>query len=70
MEAAGLLRREPHEGDRRLVRRRLTERGRALEEVIDRELDQLTARALSSFGTADRTMIIRALRDIRRNLEA
>ena len=70
MEAAGLLRREPHEGDRRLVRLRLTQRGRALEEVIEREMDQLTARALASFGTADRAVVIRALRDIRRNLEA
>ena len=70
MEAAGLLRREPHEGDRRLVRLRLTQRGRAIEEVIEREMDQLTARALASFGTADRAVVIRALRDIRRNLEA
>ena len=70
MEAAGLLRREPHETDRRLVRLRLTERGRALEGVIDREMDQLTARALGSFTAADRTVIIRALRDIRRNLRA
>ena len=68
MEAAGLLRREPHETDRRLVRLRLTERGRVLEEIIDREMDQLTARALGSFTAADRTVIIRALRDIRRNL--
>ncbi|HMD92067.1 MAG TPA: MarR family transcriptional regulator [Trebonia sp.] len=30
MEAAGLPRREPHPGDRRLVRLRLTDRGRPL----------------------------------------
>jgi DNA-binding MarR family transcriptional regulator len=70
MESAGLLRREPHETDRRLVRLRLTERGRALEKAIGREMDQLTARALASFTPADRAMIIGALRDIRRNLRA
>src|ERR1700744_5300649 len=43
MEPASLLRRQPHESDRRLVRLRLTDRGRALEEVIDREMDQLSA---------------------------
>ena len=31
-------------------------------------MDQLTARALGSFTAADRTVIIRALPDIRRNL--
>ena len=35
MEAAGLLRREPHPSDRRMVRLRLTGRGRGLEKVID-----------------------------------
>jgi MarR family transcriptional regulator, organic hydroperoxide resistance regulator len=70
MEAAGLLRREPHASDRRLVRLRLTERGRALHEVIDREMDQLTERALAGFGPADRGQVIRALREIQRNLAA
>ena len=64
------MRREPHETDRRLVRLRLTERGRALEKAIGREMDQLTARALASFTPTDRAMIIGALRDIRRNLRA
>src|SRR5271169_6950040 len=41
MEAAGLLRREPHPGDRRLVRLVLTERGRELEKVIDEQTRQL-----------------------------
>ena len=68
MEAAGLLRREPHPGDRRLVRLMLTERGRALEDVIGAETDKLTERALASFGPADRQRVVRALRTIRRNL--
>ena len=42
--------------------------GRALEEIIDREMDQLTERALATFGAADRAEVIRALQDIRRNL--
>lgn len=68
MESAGLLRREPHQGDRRLVRLRLTDRGRGLQEVIDHEMDQLTERALGSFSAAERATVVRALQDIRRNL--
>lgn len=70
MEAAGLLRREPHPSDRRLVRLLLTERGRSLEEVIGAETDRLTERALATFGPADRAAVVRALRAIRRNLTA
>jgi DNA-binding MarR family transcriptional regulator len=68
MEAAGLLRREPHPGDRRLVRLVLTERGRSLEDVIGTETDKLTERALATFGPAEREALIRALTAIRRNL--
>ena len=68
MEAAGLLRREPHPGDRRLVRLLLTERGRSLEDVIAAETDKLTERALATFGPAEREAVIRALAAIRRNL--
>src|SRR5579862_1047039 len=68
MEAAGLLRREPHPGDRRLVRLLLTERGRSLKGVIAAEMDKLTDQALATFGPAEREALIRALVDIRRNL--
>jgi DNA-binding MarR family transcriptional regulator len=68
MEAAGLLRREPHASDRRLVRLVLTERGRSLEKVIAAETDLLTERALATFGAGERVAVIRALRDIKRNL--
>jgi MarR family transcriptional regulator, organic hydroperoxide resistance regulator len=68
MEAAGLLRREPHPGDRRLVRLVLTERGHSLEDVIAAETDKLTERALATFGPAEREAVIRALAAIRRNL--
>src|SRR5690242_10118143 len=68
MEAAGLLRREPHPGDRRLVRLLLTERGRSLEGVIAAETDKVTERALATFSPAEREALIRALTVIRRNL--
>ena len=68
MEATGLLRREPHPGDRRLVRLVLTERGRSLEDVIAAETDKLTERALATFSPAEREALIRALTVIRRNL--
>jgi MarR family transcriptional regulator, organic hydroperoxide resistance regulator len=70
MTAAGLLRREPHPGDRRLVRLRLTDRGRKLEKVIDEQTRQLTERALAGFGTAERASVVAALERIRRNLTA
>ena len=68
MEASGLLRRRPHEGDRRLVRLFLTERGRDVEEAIGREMDQLSERALSSLDQSERAALVRALERIRRNL--
>jgi DNA-binding MarR family transcriptional regulator len=68
MEAAGLLRREPHPGDRRVVRLRLTDRGRALEKVIDAEMSQLTDRALASLTKPERDALISALEVVRRNL--
>ena len=70
MEATGLLRREPHPSDRRLVRLRLTERGRELEKIIDEQTNQLTERALATLGAAERESLVRALHEIRRNLSA
>jgi len=70
MEAAGLLRKRPHESDRRLVRLFLTDRGRGLEEAIGREMDQLSERALSSLDTSERAALVHALDRVRRNLAA
>jgi MarR family transcriptional regulator, organic hydroperoxide resistance regulator len=70
MAAAGLLRREPHPDDRRMVRLWLTDRGKALEEVIDEETSQLTERALGSFTKAERSTLVGFLDQIRRNLDA
>lgn len=70
MEAAGLLRREPHPHDRRMIRLRLTDRGRALEKDVDTEITRVTERALAGLSTADRVSLISALRTIRRNLSS
>lgn len=68
MEAAGVLRRQPHPRDGRLVLLRLTERGRALEAAIEAEIAQLTARALDGIPQAEQTALINSLRTIGRNL--
>jgi MarR family transcriptional regulator, organic hydroperoxide resistance regulator len=68
MEAAGLLRRAPHERDRRLVLLFLTDRGRALEKEIGREIDELSERALASLGRSERAELVRLLDSIRHNL--
>jgi MarR family transcriptional regulator, organic hydroperoxide resistance regulator len=70
MEAAGLLRREPHPSDGRLVRLWLTPRGRELEQIIGPEMYKLTERTLAGFSEAERAELIRALRRMARNLSA
>jgi len=68
MEAAGLLRREPHPSDGRLVRLVLTARGRELERVIGPEMRALTEQTLAGFSAGERTELIRALRRMASNL--
>jgi MarR family transcriptional regulator, organic hydroperoxide resistance regulator len=68
MEAAGLLRREPHPSDGRLVRLMLTERGRELEQVIGPEMRALSEHTLAGFSIEERAELIRALRRIHDNL--
>jgi DNA-binding MarR family transcriptional regulator len=70
MEAAGLLRREPHPSDGRLVRLVLTARGRELEQVIGPEMNALTEQTLAGFSTDERAELTRALRRMHRNLSA
>ena len=70
MESAGLLRREPHPGDRRLVRLWLTPRARELEGVIGPEMQALTDQTLAGFSAAERAELITALRRIHANLSA
>src|SRR5437667_3147755 len=67
MEAAGLLRRQPHDRDRRLVLLFLTERGRALESVIEREMDQLSERALAALDPSERAALVHSLNSVRRS---
>lgn len=68
MEAAGLLRREAHEGDARLVRLRLTEKGRKLEAVMVEEMAALSERALSGLDERQRATLVLHLHTIRTNL--
>ena len=68
METAGLLCRIPHERDRRLVRLRLTDRGRELEQVIGAEMAGLQERALSGLDASQREALLGFLRRIRQNL--
>jgi DNA-binding MarR family transcriptional regulator len=70
MEAAGLLTRQPHTADARLVRLCLTDRGRALEQVIDQEMAKLTERALATLTEDERAALVGHLVQIRRNIAA
>jgi DNA-binding MarR family transcriptional regulator len=70
MEAAGLLRREPHQRDRRLVRLVLTDKGRRLQADVLREMADLDERALMGFTGAERAAVLGALQKIRANLAA
>jgi DNA-binding MarR family transcriptional regulator len=69
MEAAGLLKREPHPTDARLVRLRLTERGRELQTIMVKEMEALRERALAGLNAADRTEFVRLLKTLRANLD-
>jgi DNA-binding MarR family transcriptional regulator len=70
MEAAGLLRREPHPTDARLVKLVLTDRGRELESVMAKEMRALSDRALAGLDPAERALYVRFLRLTRRNIQA
>ncbi len=61
MEAAGLLSRRRDSRDARLVRLYLTDRGRSLRGVIEREHRQLEARALAALDDEERRHLERAL---------
>lgn len=68
MENAGILRREPHPTDARLVRLRLTDRGWELKDIIAGEVAALTERALATLDTAEREQFVRFLHEVRANL--
>jgi MarR family transcriptional regulator, organic hydroperoxide resistance regulator len=68
MEATGLLRREPHPKDGRLVRLVLTNKGIGLRDVVGQEMDRLNERALGDFSPSARAALVRALKRVQRNL--
>lgn len=58
--AAGFVERRPDASDRRVNRLHLTAEGRALQEPLDREMDEMNAAVFSRFSPADG----RLLRDL------
>jgi MarR family transcriptional regulator, organic hydroperoxide resistance regulator len=69
MEATGLLSRRRDPRDARLVRLYLTERGRSLRKAIERELEDLEARATAALDEQERRHLSSALAKMIGNLE-
>jgi MarR family transcriptional regulator, organic hydroperoxide resistance regulator len=69
MEAAGLLTRRRDAADSRLVRLHLTERGKAVQLAVERELAMLEERATTGLGEDERRCLLAALERIVHNLE-
>lgn len=68
MEAAGLARREPDPEDARLVRVRLTERGRELEGVVPEVMRQVWDEALRGFSEDEKAQLWRLMERVRANV--
>ena len=68
MEAADLARREPDLEDARLVRVRLTERGRELEEVVPEIMNRVWDEALEGFSEEERAQLRRMMERVLSNL--
>jgi MarR family transcriptional regulator, organic hydroperoxide resistance regulator len=68
MQAAGLVSRGRHPTDARLVRIHLTERGRALQKILDEEMLALSERALNTFSDREKRDFVHFLDQLRRNL--
>jgi len=69
MEAAGLVVRQPHPTDGRLVRIHLTERGAALRKELDGEMYALSERCLATFTDRERATFVNFLDRLRANLQ-
>lgn len=69
MEAAGLVTRRRDASDSRLVRLHLTDRGRALQLAVERELAALEERATANLTGEERRHLLAALAKIVKNLE-
>ena len=68
MEAADLARREPDLEDARLVRVRLTERGRELEEVVPEIMNRVWDEVLEGFSEEERAQLRRMMERVLSNL--
>jgi MarR family transcriptional regulator for hemolysin len=68
MEANGLVERRRDDPDGRLVRVYLTERGREIQEPIQREIDRIAEKALAGLGPRRRETLTRSLETVRENL--
>ncbi|HEX4216491.1 MAG TPA: MarR family transcriptional regulator [Candidatus Dormibacteraeota bacterium] len=69
LERAGLVRRERDDSDRRLVRIRLTDAGRALRAPVTAVMDELTEESLEGLDAADRDHLLVLLRRVQGNLK-
>jgi MarR family transcriptional regulator, organic hydroperoxide resistance regulator len=69
METAGLLRRRRDARDARLVRLYLTDRGRSLQDAIEREIEGLEERATAGLTAEERRHLDSALAKMVRNLQ-
>lgn len=65
-----LLTSTPAEGDRRSLRLVLTKEGRKVHDTLRRELRDVTKGAIGGMPSADRTELIRLLRNLRAQIEA
>jgi DNA-binding MarR family transcriptional regulator len=68
MEVAGLARREPDPEDARLVRVRLTERGRELEGVVPEVMRRVWDEALRGFSEEEKAQLWRLMERMRANV--
>jgi MarR family transcriptional regulator, organic hydroperoxide resistance regulator len=68
METAGLLRRCSDTGDARVSRVHLTERGRALEPLVERRWAAVEERVIAGMTAEERMLLRRLLQQVRANL--
>jgi DNA-binding MarR family transcriptional regulator len=68
MAASGLLRREAHPRDARLVRLCLTERGRELKDTLAAQRRRMTERAMKGLSATEQEQLVRMLEKIHANL--
>jgi DNA-binding MarR family transcriptional regulator len=70
MESTGLVSRQPDERDRRLVRIYLTERGRALQEQLTKELAELELQTIAGLSSDDLAALEHGLTVVLHNMRA